>query len=100
MTALLLGFSLCVFIAFEIYKMAKSIIHYNEVRLLLSESLPLPDFFSKFSAIQKRNATKLLQRGTTSAAICLVVCAISAAAALAILFYNFLAALIGWCHWP
>ena len=99
-TALLLGFSLSVFILFEVYKMAKSILHYNQVRSLMNENLPLPEFFARVNQIDATNAKRLLQTGTLRAAICLVVCAISAMAAMVILFYNFLAVLLGWCLWP
>jgi hypothetical protein len=99
-TALLLGFSLSVFILFEVYKMAKSVLHYNQVRSLMNENLPLPEFFARVNQIQATDAKRLLQAGTLRAAICLVVCATSAIAAMIILFYNFLAVLLGWCLWP
>jgi hypothetical protein len=99
-TALLLGFSLSVFIFFEIYKMGKSILHYNQIRSLLNENLPIPEFFVRFNRMQAVDAKQLLQTGTLSAAICLFVCATSAMAAMIILFYNFLAVLLGWRLWP
>lgn len=99
-TALLLGLSLSVFIFFEIHKMVKSVLHYNEVRYLLNETLPLPEFFEKLNAIQKRNASRMLREGTVAAAACLAIGGVTSVAALAILFYNFLAVLLGWCLWP
>ncbi|MFA6266565.1 MAG: hypothetical protein WC670_12755 [Pseudolabrys sp.] len=99
-TALLIGFSLCVFIFFQVYKMAKSVLHYNEVRRLLNQSLPLPDFFEQFNTLQRRDAERTLQSGTISTAICLFLCALSSVGAMGILFYNFIAVLLCWPLWP
>jgi ABC-type transport system involved in multi-copper enzyme maturation permease subunit len=100
LTALLLGFSLTVFVLFEVYKMAKSILHYNSVRGLLNDNLSIPEFFIRLNEMQNRDARRSLQEGTLSAGFCLIICAVTAIGAMMILFYNFVAVLLGWHLWP
>jgi hypothetical protein len=49
--ALLLGFSLSIFIGYQVYKMAGHVNHFRRVRALLSDGLPLQDFFDKYNKL-------------------------------------------------
>jgi hypothetical protein len=91
-----LGFSITVFSIYQIWKMAMHVAHFNEVRKLLSETLTVSDFFERYNAIQKKVTRKTLRTSALAAVICFFLCTLPAAVALAILFYNFFAILMGW----
>jgi hypothetical protein len=100
LTALLLGFSLFVFILHEIYKIIIYIKHYNDIRSLISDTLPSTELFEKINEIKRGQDKTTLRFGTRIAAIVIAICTLTVFMALCVLFYNFCAILLGWQLWP
>lgn len=98
--ALCLGVSLSIFIFYQVFKMAAHVRHFRKVRALLSEELSLPDFFQKYNDLDLQSRKATLRSGVFVSTFCFVACVAPALIALAILFYNFCAALIGFPMWP
>jgi hypothetical protein len=98
--ALLLGVSLAVFVFYQVYKMAAHVSHFRRVRVLLRDGLPLQEFFDKYNKLDQEAKKLTLQSGVMASVLCFWVCVIPAMIALGVLFYNFVASLLGLPMWP
>ena len=98
--ALLLGFSLCVFIFYQIYKMSGHVSHFQRVRDLLREDITTQQFFDKYNKIDREARQSILKYGTLAFRFCFLSTVIPAVLALGLLFFNFTASLFGWQMWP
>lgn len=97
--ATLLRASLTVFIFFEVYKMTINAIHFRRVSQVLVTATSSIDFLSKYKAVEIE-AHRASFTGYAVWVICLAFCVVTAIAALALLFYNFFAFLVGLTLWP
>src|SRR5581483_6138791 len=100
LVALLIGFSLCVFISYQVYKMWGYVRHFRRVRALLADNLPIQDFFEKYNTIEREIGQITLGKGTAASTFSFVACVAPAVLAIGLLFYNFFASLIGWPMFP
>lgn len=100
LTVLLLGFSLLIFILYEIYKIGSYIRHYNNVRILISDLLPAPELLKRINEIKSGHEKTILTLDTRIAAIVLVLSGSTLLLSLGILYYNFCAILLGLPLWP
>ena len=98
--ALLLGVSLVVFVFYQVYKMAAHVSHFRRVRVLLRDGLPLQEFFDKYNKLDQEAKKLTLQSGVMVSTLCFWFCVIPAMIALGLLFYNFVASLLGLPMWP
>lgn len=98
--ALLLGFSLCAFVSYQIFKMGGYVLHFLRVRSLLAENLPIEIFFEKWNAldIQARNFS--LTKTVIALLLFSFISIVPALLALALLFFNVIATLMGSPAWP
>jgi hypothetical protein len=97
--ALGLGFSLLLFILFEIFGMIMRTRSLLRVRRVISDESTPEQFFANLKVAQKAEAA---QFGWVMPlwAVVLTVCVTSALFAISVLFYNAFALLIGWQPWP
>src|SRR5450759_4948518 len=100
LVALLLGFSLCVFVSYQIYKMSVHVNHFRRVRALLRESLPLQEFFDRHNELDRQVRNMTLQSGATASFVCFLAAVIPSIFTLDVLFYDFAASLVGIAMWP
>ncbi|MGE0279263.1 MAG: hypothetical protein AB7P20_01435 [Rhizobiaceae bacterium] len=98
--ALLLGVSLCIFIGYQIFKMARHVGHFQKVRELLQENLTPEAFFEKYNQIEYDSRHSLLKVGALASRICFWVTVVPAMLALGLLFFNFARLLIGLAPLP
>src|SRR5262245_33987545 len=68
--ALLLGFSLCVFIFYQIFKMARHVSHFRRVRVLLKDGLTPHEFFDRYNELDAQARKLTLQSGVMTSTIC------------------------------
>jgi hypothetical protein len=100
LVALLLGVSLCTFILFEVFKMFFSTKTFMRQRELLVHQLPPQQFLQELSQFRTSADTLVLKVVMPIWRVAMVISVGTALGAIAILFYNFLAILIGWPLWP
>lgn len=100
LVATTIGFSLLVFILYQVYKMATHILHFNKIRYIISDNRTLAEFFREWNALEKQQANYTLRNDTWASAICLVICVGTALTGVFTLFYNFLAIMFDWPKWP
>jgi hypothetical protein len=92
--ALLLGFSLCAFICYQIFKMAGHVLHFLRVRSLLTENLRLEVFFERWNALDRQARDFSLKSTVVALLIFSVISVVPALLALGLLFYNVIISLI------
>ncbi len=100
LTALLLIFSLAIFIIFQVFKMVRGILHYNEVRRILHPQLALNEFFERYSKLDRKNAEGELRIVSAWSAVTLFLCVTSGLLAMSILAYYFILQLCGMYESP
>jgi hypothetical protein len=98
--ALLLGFSLSIFIFYQVYKMTAHVMHFQRVRVLLGDTLLLQEFFDRYNEMEQQARRTTLRTGVRLSLACLLLSGIPALLALGLLFFNFAALLIGFPVWP
>jgi 4-amino-4-deoxy-L-arabinose transferase-like glycosyltransferase len=96
--AALLGLSLCVFVLFEIYNMFRRHNVSNRYAKLLNVTSD-KEFFENFQTYMDAEHASL-SRLMPAWRIALVFTIVPALMAVALLFYNYFAILIGWPPWP
>ncbi|RWD03770.1 MAG: hypothetical protein EOS58_17065 [Mesorhizobium sp.] len=100
LVAIFLSISLCSFVIFEIYKMIASSRIILKQRAIIFANHP-PDVFLKEVAAEAQRAKKDWLKWILPLWVVNLVAAVSfALAAISLLFYNFLASLIGFSQWP
>ena len=100
MIALLIGFSLCVFMTYQVYKMSGYVNHFWKVRALLDDGLPIQEFFKRYSILERETGQITLGVGTTASTLSFIACVAPAVLGICLLFYNFFASLVGWPMFP
>ncbi|MGJ0426773.1 hypothetical protein [Methylocystis sp.] len=91
--ALLLGFSMLVFVLHEIYGMIQRSIHFHKISPLINMQLPSDEKLRRTEAKAELNNNPIWIAsllGTIPTAL----------AAIALLFYSYFAILVGWPLWP
>jgi hypothetical protein len=97
--ALLLGFSMLVFVLHEIYGMIQRSIHFHKISPLINMQLPSDDFIKEFEKLRSAEAKAELNNNPIWIASLLGTIP-TALAAIALLFYSYFAILVGWPLWP
>jgi hypothetical protein len=97
--AMVFGFSLAVFVFFEVYKTVVTSLAFMRNRRLVDSSLPPRQFLDRLKAAELKEARTALSlmRVWQLALIC---AALPALAAIGLLFYNYVAITVGWAAWP
>jgi FtsH-binding integral membrane protein len=101
LVALLLGLSLLIFVAYEIYKMIVGAAALLPMARLLNPPKPPDEFlreFQDFETARKRKGASAIQIAVWIVALVLSV--MLGLSAMAVLFYNMLAIILGWPLWP
>lgn len=94
-----LGFSLVLFVLWEVFGMIFRTRNFQKMRPLLLEKLPPDKFFEKLKVLQEDEARSTV-RLMRAWSIVLALCLLTALFAIGILFYNFFAVLVSWPLWP
>lgn len=98
--ALLLGMSLCTFIFFEVFKMVFAAKSFMQQRELIMKPLPPDQFLRKLAQFRSDADARVLQLIMPIWRIVMLISVVSALSAIALLFYNFTAILVGLPLWP
>lgn len=97
---LLLTVSLTAFLLFEVYKMAVNVGVTLKQGAICSQILPPVEFFEKIAALQKETDHRTMTQMMPLWRVALLFTVLTALGAIALLFYAFLATLLGWPRWP
>lgn len=98
--ALLLGVSLASFVFFEVYKMIYTTRYAVRHARLLQADIPDKEFLRRHDEIVQESRANTLKTILFVWVVVMVVCVGSAVGGLGLLFYNFVAILVGWPLWP
>ncbi|WP_152664544.1 hypothetical protein [Devosia geojensis] len=99
--ALLLGFSLLIFVLYEIYKMVSITRQLLPLSGLLNPPKQPTEFLRAFENFERKRKLKSATRGQIWTWIIAMILSIgSALSAVGILFYNMLAIILEWPLWP
>jgi len=93
-TALLLCLSITVFIAFQVYKMARGICRYWRLRKILYSQMVLSEMFEKMSELNKAGDRSDLSSVAFWSALTLFICVTTGLGAMGILGYYFVFTLL------
>jgi len=99
--ALLLALSLVVFVCYEIYKMILGATQMMGLSKLVNPPRSNVELLADFQTYEmERKRKSSTPRQIAIWVVSLSICVLSALAAVALLFYNLLASVIGWPAWP
>ncbi|MEO3434785.1 hypothetical protein [Inquilinus sp. CAU 1745] len=100
LVALLLGISLATFVFFEVYKMVLTSKGMTKQVRLLTAGHPPSEFLRRLQKLRKEDREAKLTKLMRIWNVVMYVCVGTGLSAVAVLFYNFFAILLGWSPWP